>query len=111
MAKLPAVSGSSGRLVVERLKSERAEANHPGAVFADEARQMLWIADAYNHKIRGYNLKTQVLSTLPMSQSIQNPCALVADAESLWIADSAGSHICRYFFDTEYLSRLSIQMA
>ena len=36
VAKLPAVSGSSGRLVVERLKSDRAEANHPGAVFADE---------------------------------------------------------------------------
>jgi len=84
---------------------------HPTAVFADEARQTLWIADAYNHKIRGYNLKTQVLSTLPMSQPIQNPCALAADAESLWIADSAGSHIYRYFFESEYLSRLSIQMA
>jgi transposase InsO family protein/transposase len=35
-AKLPAVSGSSGRLVVERVKSEVAEADYPGAVFANE---------------------------------------------------------------------------
>lgn len=35
-AKLPAVSGSSGRLVVERMKSKGAEADNPGAVFGDE---------------------------------------------------------------------------
>ena len=35
-AKLPAVSGSSGRLVVERAKNEGAEADYPGAVFANE---------------------------------------------------------------------------
>lgn len=35
-AKLPAVSGSSGRLVVERVKSEAVEIDYPGAVFADE---------------------------------------------------------------------------
>ena len=35
-AKLPAVSGSSGRLVVERMKSEVVEADYPGAVFAKE---------------------------------------------------------------------------
>ncbi|OQY32799.1 MAG: hypothetical protein B6243_07080 [Anaerolineaceae bacterium 4572_5.2] len=34
--KLPAVSGSSGRLVVERAKSEVDEADYPGAVFANE---------------------------------------------------------------------------
>ncbi len=35
-AKLPAVSGSSGRLVVERVKTEAVEADYPGAVFANE---------------------------------------------------------------------------
>ena len=35
-AKLPAVSGSSGRLVVERVKSEAVKADYPGAVFANE---------------------------------------------------------------------------
>ena len=34
--KLPAVSGSSGRLVVERVKSKAVEADHPGVVFANE---------------------------------------------------------------------------
>jgi transposase InsO family protein/transposase len=36
-AKLPAVSGSSGRLVVERVKTEAVEADYPGAIFANEA--------------------------------------------------------------------------
>jgi sugar lactone lactonase YvrE len=40
-----------------------------------------------------------------------NPCALALDEESLWLADSSSSQIHRYFFDTEYLSRISIQMA
>jgi len=35
-AKLPAVSGSSGRLVVERAKSEATKADYPGTVFANE---------------------------------------------------------------------------
>jgi len=35
-AKLPAVSGSSGRLVVERMKSETVEADYPGVIFANE---------------------------------------------------------------------------
>ena len=34
--KLPAVSGSSGRLVVERPQGERAEADYPGRIFADD---------------------------------------------------------------------------
>jgi transposase InsO family protein len=34
--KLPAVSGSSGRLVVERPKEEAAEVDYPGRIFADE---------------------------------------------------------------------------
>jgi transposase InsO family protein len=35
-AKLPAVSGSSGKLVVERSSQEKIEAWYPGRVFADE---------------------------------------------------------------------------
>ena len=34
--KLPAVSGSSGKLIVERAKDEQSEPDYPGLVFADE---------------------------------------------------------------------------
>jgi transposase InsO family protein len=37
-AKLPAVSGSSGRLVVERVRAETAEPSYPGRVFDDPQR-------------------------------------------------------------------------
>jgi sugar lactone lactonase YvrE len=87
-----------------------AALQHPSAVVADEKRGMLWIADAYNHKIRTFNLASSVLSTVTISQAFGYPSALAIDGESLWIADSASSQIHRYFFDTEYLSRISIQM-
>jgi len=46
-AKLPAVSGSSGRLVVERVKSEVVEADYPGAVFANEQLDYAQAMDAF----------------------------------------------------------------
>lgn len=36
--KLPAVSGSSGRLVVERTKDEKGEPQYPGRIFEDQER-------------------------------------------------------------------------
>ncbi len=87
-----------------------AALQHPSAIAADEKRGVVWIADAYNHKIRSLNIASNILSTVPIRQTLGNPCALALDEESLWIADSASSQIHRYFFDTEYLSRISIQM-
>ena len=55
--KLPAVSGSSGRLVVERPKDERSEPDYPGLVFADERldysqamQQFVVASQAKNHQ-------------------------------------------------------------
>jgi Thioredoxin-like/NHL repeat len=87
-----------------------AALQHPSAIAVDEKRGVVWIADAYNHKIRALNMVSNMLSTVPMTQTLSNPCALALDDESLWIADSASSQIHRYFIETEYLSRISIQM-
>lgn len=88
-----------------------AALQHPSAIAVDEKRGTVWIADAYNHKIRSLNMASNMLSTVPMTQILGNPCALALDDESLWIADSASSQIHRYFIETEYLSRISIQMS
>ncbi len=45
--KLPAVSGSSGRLVVERVKSEAGAGDYPGAVFADEQLDYAQVMSAF----------------------------------------------------------------
>ena len=84
---------------------------HPSAVLVDEKNGLLWVADSYNHMVRSINLTTNTLSSYPLMQSLVNPSALALDQESLWIADSASSQIHRYFFATEYLSRVSIQTA
>lgn len=84
---------------------------HPFAIVMDEARNVLWVADSYNHKVRSINLHTNMLSSNDMMKSLVNPSALALDEESLWIADSATSQIHRYFVATEYLSRINIQTA
>lgn len=84
---------------------------HPTGVVVDEARGMAWIADAYNRKVRSYHLKNNQLATINLMQNLLRPTALALDAESLWIADSAGNHVYRYFFESEYLSRINIHTA
>ncbi len=84
---------------------------HPSAVVVDEKNNLLWVADSYNHMVRSINLTTNSLSSHPLMQSLANPSALALDAESLWIADSGSNQIHRYFIATEYLSRVSIQIA
>ena len=88
-----------------------AAMQHPTGVVVDEARGMAWIADAYNRKVRSYHLKNNLLTTVSLMQNLVRPTALALDAESLWIADSAGNHIYRYFFESEYLSRINIHSA
>jgi hypothetical protein len=40
-----------------------------------------------------------------------HPCAVAVDADSLWIVDSASSYLYRYFFVSDYMSRITVQMA
>lgn len=87
-----------------------AALQHPSAIVVDEKRGVVWVADSYNHKIRSFNINSSMLSTVPITQPLLNPCALALDDESLWIADSASSQIHRFFIETDYLSRITIQM-
>jgi streptogramin lyase len=77
----------------------------------DDKRGVIWIADAYNGKIRMLGMNNNQLSTLALMQTLRQPSALALDGESLWIADGAGDRVYRYFFESEFLSRLNIQMA
>lgn len=85
-----------------------AALQHPLAVVHDESREIIWIADAYNRKIRCYHVKQNRLDSLALPQALINPCALALDTESLWIADCSTDQIHRYFFESEYLARISI---
>lgn len=90
---------------------QQASMQHPCGIIVDEKRDCAWIADAYNHKIRILNLQNNQLSTLKTPQALIHPCAVAVDLESLWIVDSASSHLYRFFFVSEYMSRITVQMA
>lgn len=61
-SKLPAVSGSSGRLVVARMTSDLVEADYPGAVFANE---QLDYAQAMTAFVAASQAKDETLETHP----------------------------------------------
>lgn len=90
---------------------QSAALQHPRALAVDDKRGVIWIADAYNGKIRMLGMNNNQLSTLALMQTLRQPSALALDGESLWIADGAGDRVYRYFFESEFLSRLNIQMA
>jgi len=59
--KLPAVSGSSGRLIVEQPKEEQEEKDWPGRVFEDESRE-------YNEAMLDFVAASQAKSEPTMSE-------------------------------------------
>ncbi len=74
--KLPAVSGSSGRLVVERPKSELIEANYPGAVFGNEQLD-------YNQAMHAFIAASQAKEEVPSAaqQVTDDPKKLSVQAQ------------------------------
>ncbi len=90
---------------------QSAALQYPRALAVDDKRGVIWIADAYNGKVRMLGMNNNQLSTLALMQSLRQPSALALDGESLWIADGAGDQVYRYFFESEFLSRLNVQMA
>lgn len=88
---------------------QSAMLQHPCALILDEARAVLWIADAGNGKIRRYDEVTGQLSTLPIGEPLPRPSALALDHESLWIADSVLGHLYRFYFASDYLARITLQ--
>jgi len=69
-AKLPAVSGSSGRLVVERVKSETNEADYPGTVFANEHLDYEQAMTAF---VAASKAKDEVPDLQKLVDEIENP--------------------------------------
>jgi transposase len=70
-SNLPAVSGSSGRLVVERAKSEIVEADYPGAIFANE---QLDYAQAMAAFVAASKAKDEASSSQKAANETKNLC-------------------------------------
>ncbi|MBP7369962.1 MAG: hypothetical protein KA902_00830 [Arenimonas sp.] len=88
---------------------QSASLQYPCSLVLDDKRQILWIADSYNRKIRTYDLKNNILTNCAMPSNFLNPCAIATDDDSIWIVDSITDTIYRYYLATDYLTRITIQ--
>lgn len=62
-SKLPAVSGSSGRLIVERSKDELSEPDYPGLVFANESLD-------YSEAMKQFVIASQTKDNQPSEKGV-----------------------------------------
>lgn len=84
---MPAVSGSSGRLVIERPKDEQSEPDYPGLVFADESldyseamKQFVVVSQAKDNQASGAEMEPAEVKKMGLKAKKQ---ALKREKEAL----------------------------
>ena len=88
---------------------QTASLQYPCDLEIDNKRSLIWIVDSYNRKIRTLDLSNNLLSNSLMTSNFLNPSALTLGEDSVWIADAGSNSIYRYYIETDYLSRITIQ--
>lgn len=85
-----------------------ARMQFPLALALDPNSPVLWVADAYNRRLRRLRLGGGDMLTHELSEPLQLPSALAVGAGALWIADCDAHAILRLDQATGELTRLPI---
>lgn len=80
----------------------------PLGLALDPSSPVLWVADAYNGKLRRLRLGGGEMATHELPQSLEQPAALAAMAGSLWIANTGAHEVLRLDLGSGKLTRLPI---
>lgn len=78
--------GSSGPAVGSDLQ-------HPMALAADGARQLLWIADSYNSRLKLLSLRDGRIKDFPVDHTLDQPAGLSLAGDSLFVANTNAHEI------------------
>ena len=81
---------------------------HPTAIHADTARNVLWIADTLNNKLRVYGLAKNELKTLNINYNLQSPAGVCVAQGAVFIANTHAHEILKLDLKTGRLARLAI---
>jgi hypothetical protein len=92
-------------------KADVARMQFPMDLSFDEKRQVLWIADTFNHKIKAYSLMQNTLSTIPVSVPLHEPGGLCLDESTLWIANTNAHEIVKLDLETGEAEVLEFEIA
>lgn len=81
---------------------------HPTAMHADNNRNVLWIADTLNNKLRVYGMAKSELKTLNINYALQAPSGVCVAQQAVWIANTHAHEILKLDLKTGRLARLPI---
>lgn len=85
-----------------------AKLQYPTASVFDSVRNVLWIADSYNNKIKIYSFARNEVKTLNVNYRLQEPSGLALADNALWIANQNAHELLRLDLKTGKLSRVPV---
>lgn len=88
--------------------SGTARMQHPRAMAYDAQRNVLWIADSYNGKLKVYSIVKRELKTLALNYRFSNPGGLAIGGGALFIADTDAHELLRLDLKTGRMARLNL---
>ena len=68
---------------------------YPLAIQADAGRNLLWVADTYNNRIRKISIKHHSISSMFLSRTLDEPGGLAFHDDTLYIANTNSHEILR----------------
>lgn len=88
-----------------------ARMQYPRAMAFDPQRNVLWIADSYNGKLKVYSIVKRELKTLALNYRFSNPGGLAVGGGALFIADTDAHELLRLDLKTGRMARLNLSDA
>jgi len=82
---------------------------YPLGIAADQAREILWISDTYNNKIKKIDLKDQSVSSIAINWRLDEPGGLAFHDDSLYIANTNSHEILRVRLHDKHAEALNVQ--
>ena len=72
-----------------------ARLQYPLDIEADAGRNLLWVADTYNNRIRMISINNQSVSSMPVNRALDEPGGLAFHDNTLYIANTNSHEILR----------------
>lgn len=85
-----------------------ARLQHPGSVCFDSTRNVIWIADSFNNKIKVYSIAKNEVKTLNVNYKLHEPHGLTIADNALWIANTNAHELLRLDLKTGKLGRINV---
>lgn len=76
-------------------RPETIRLQHPSALAHDASMNVLWVADAYNQKLKMLSLRNDAMKTFRLDYRLHEPGGLSVAGGSLWIANTNAHEIVR----------------